>query len=739
MANVYQQAAKRRKSIYLAAILVLWIGSLAVRGTFFRIGTASADDIAADPYRSLTLDGRAKVHELTELNQGGEELSGAAVRLLLTGSRGLAVSALWNTAMDKQKKQEWNELDIAVDSIMRLQPHTIEPWLFQSWNLAYNVSVEMDRLNDMYFYIARGISIAAKGESMNRNNPDLRYMIGFFYQNKFGVSDRVTTLRCLYQLSCIPDEDRDPDRLLNPDKTVNLARFEEFCIKHRELVRRMKETRIPGDGAEDKQVLAATPAQVVAFLRNNRKLPSRYKPGTRELDKENRTNQFPVLPDLTGQPVTTRELQWNAEFGDAEQDAFMTARAWYSSANAALPPPSQEPSQSGTYNPDPLKYRIPKRPATIIFRQGPMRAQSYIAERLTKEGWFDAKDPWVVDDVLDEDRAWLPKTGPDGKRVTATIPAWDGYTAQDAWKEAADRWRTHGMDNGLRMPPARLLQYVAKAEEFCRLRPGLDVGMPTPPLTPDERGDPHVVDIHHAHEILTAFIANRSMTNFETFELEADAMESDDAMLAKKRFRQADKAVREAAQYSEAVRLYDEGFAAWQRVMLAHQDCRVRKETDSSRAAQACRDFRDLDRAQEDVYELNLRYVKLATDVRQTQLRTTTQALNDLFFHAGAAITSRNPFESACYTLVLAADVERPGAGGSPTRVEARAPQLKTVTPFPLPGPMDGLAPDGTPWVNDQVKRRVKERLGVIKPQAMGPPPGSMPGGGPPGGSRPSP
>src|SRR6516225_6790087 len=102
MANLYQQAAKQRKIGYIVAIIVLLGLSLVVRGTFFRIGTASADDVAADPVKSLTLDGRAKVHELTELHQGGEELSGAAVRLLLTGSRGLAVSALWNTAMEKQ-------------------------------------------------------------------------------------------------------------------------------------------------------------------------------------------------------------------------------------------------------------------------------------------------------------------------------------------------------------------------------------------------------------------------------------------------------------------------------------------------------------------------------------------------------------------------------------------------------------------------------------------------------------
>src|SRR5215213_6093716 len=246
MANVYQRAAKQRKLAYLVAIVVLLGLSLVVRGTFFRIDKKSRQEVEQSPL-ALTLDGRAKLHELTELQQGDKELGGAAVQLLLTGSRGLAVSALWLTATEKQKKHEWSELDIAVDSIAKLQPHTIEPWLFQSWNLAYNVSVEMDRLNDMYFYIARGISIAAEGEGMNRNNPDLRYMIGFFYQNKFGVSDRVTTLRCLYQLSCIPDEDRDPDRLLNPDKSINVERFEQFCRDHRELARRLKEARIPGD------------------------------------------------------------------------------------------------------------------------------------------------------------------------------------------------------------------------------------------------------------------------------------------------------------------------------------------------------------------------------------------------------------------------------------------------------------------------------------------------------------
>jgi hypothetical protein len=730
MANVYQQAAKQRKAIYMVAMVALLVLSLVVRGTFFRIGKASAEEIGADPVKSLTMDGRAKVHGLTELQQGDKELGGAAIQLMLTGSRGFAVCALWLGAIEKQKQQEWSELDIAVDSITKLQPHFTAPWLFQSWNLAYNVSVEMDRLNDMYFYIARGISVIAEGEALNRNNPDLRYNIGFYYQNKFGVSDRVTTLRCLYQLSCIPDEDRDPDRngLLNPDKSINLEKFEQFCRDHRELLRRMKETRV-ADGSDETraQPLAQNPAQVIAFLRNNKKLPSRYKLGTRDLE-DRRLKQFPVLPDYQVAP-TMRELDWHSVLGDADQDAFMAARGWYTLANTALPPPNREPNAEGSFNPDPLKYRIPKRPTTIIFRQGPMRAQSYVAERLTKEGWFDSKDPWVVDDTPDEDRVWIPKTGPDGKRVPVTIPSWDGSTAQEAWKEAAYRWQTHGEANGLRINPARLQTYITQAEEFCRYRPGLVVGTQTPPLSPEEGNDPHMVEIHKAHRIMFAFVSNRYMTNYEGFELEADAMQTDDAILAKKRFRQADKVVRESARYSEAVRLYDEGFAAWLRVLAANQDCRNRRAVDPSQANQHCRDFRDLDHSQEDAYEVNMRYLKLYLDVHRSQLTEATRVMNDLLYHAGAS-TSGNPFQFACDLTVLASDQEFRPDPAAPPRKEPRAPALKSVLALPVPGPLDANAPDGSPWVSEDMKRRVKERLGILKPQPMTPPPGM--GGQPP-------
>ena len=91
-----------------------------------------------------------------------------AIGLLLTGSRGAAVTILWKAAIDKQMKNEWNELELIVRSLTKLQPHFITPWLFQSWNLSYNVSVECGRIRDKYFYISRGVELLVDGFLRNQ-------------------------------------------------------------------------------------------------------------------------------------------------------------------------------------------------------------------------------------------------------------------------------------------------------------------------------------------------------------------------------------------------------------------------------------------------------------------------------------------------------------------------------------------------------------------------------------------
>src|SRR5262249_17641653 len=193
----------QRKFIYFGLIVALFTGSLL--------------------FRKMVINAKAEELRLRSVDQGEVALTDTAMQLSLGGLRGLAVTSLWLTAIEHQKRHEGSELEAAVRSLTQLQPHYVSPWLFQSWNLAFNVSVECDRSRDKYFYISRGIQLLAEGERKNRGNehqdpelrspanPEMRYYVGFTYQLKIGQGDEKRTLRSLFDLSCIDPNQRRPE------------------------------------------------------------------------------------------------------------------------------------------------------------------------------------------------------------------------------------------------------------------------------------------------------------------------------------------------------------------------------------------------------------------------------------------------------------------------------------------------------------------------------------------------
>ena len=130
MASPLQTTSGRRKLIYLGLILALFVAN-----TFFVRGVASPLLSKDNQPPSWTVQAQAAKLELTEETQGDPDLVGSVIRLVLTGSRGAAVTFLWQEAIEKQKRNEWSELEVIVRSLTKLQPHFLTPWLFQSWNL----------------------------------------------------------------------------------------------------------------------------------------------------------------------------------------------------------------------------------------------------------------------------------------------------------------------------------------------------------------------------------------------------------------------------------------------------------------------------------------------------------------------------------------------------------------------------------------------------------------------------
>lgn len=520
MATPLLQKARQRKMIYFGAIVVLFTLSLM--------------------HRKFILEPQALQLQLREVSRGEVELTSSAVRLMLTGSRGLAVTMLWYTAMDRQKRNEWHELELLVKSITKLQPYFITPWLYQSWNISFNVAVECDKPRDKYYYISRGIELLGEGERRNRGtddpnpdkritypgNPEMRHYMGFWYQLKMGTSDERLTMRCLLEMSCIDPIERNPDRFLERDaqgkETVNLEKFAQFCQNHPRLVRRLRE-----------QLGHEQPLDIMRFLKDHMTIPNRFQPPRSPTAKESELKpvlqQFPVLPP--------REGHWpNPESRDMTNesiDVFLMCRTWYEFAQKPLPPPDPNPGP-GVQDYDKHRFRIPKQMVTQLFRQYPPRAQIYIAETLESEGFFDS-DGWRVP-------RWFEKLEARDSEDTFTVGKESKYHSREAWDKGFEMYREFGRQNGIYLSPTEIADLNRKADRFRKeARKGK-------PIDPEEMpgeivewrdGDKGVSG--DAHKKLYYSRYYQRLTNFNAFYYQAEGERDPITVAARKRLFTAER------------------------------------------------------------------------------------------------------------------------------------------------------------------------------------------------------
>jgi hypothetical protein len=547
MAMTLEQQSARRKFIYFGLILVLLTASLV--------------------HRKLVIDTQADNLMLREVGRGKADLTDSAVRLTLSGVRGVAVTSLWLAAIERQRKHEWNELEVVVDSLTHLQPRFISPWLFQGWNLAFNVSVECDWLRDKYYFISRGITMLARGEEKNDPgqasppkdwpaNSDMRFNVGFWYQLKLGTSDEHRTLQCLFDMSCIPASKRNPESFYKAGtrgKMVDLEKFRQFCEENPRFVRRLRE-RIPGKGYEE-------PDNVIQFLGEYKDIPARVEERSK-LDEEKRLDEFPVLPPAKyAANAKPSYPDWKAQSLITSQDDFdvySCTRAWYSFSQLPLPPENADPgADSGAQ--DRTKYSYPKM-ATIIFRSYPAIAQVYISQELQKDGWFDGEG-WEITKWFDNLQVGAGRVGvgPTGGIVVGGGPRYD---SRSAWKLANELFFLYGQKNGL----------MITAEEFNQLAQRAQV---------DSK----------ALQRFNRIVGNRTMTNFEeqyqitVVEKTAEAVAARKEIFAIKNREQSSKNV--LAKYRDRV------LPQWLDLILRFPD------------------FRRLAQIQEDSYELAAEYYRL--------------------------------------------------------------------------------------------------------------------------------
>ncbi len=626
-----------RKVVYAALILVLFTGS------FF--------------WRTYAVAQQADALAIREEKRGDLELSGSVLRLSLSGLRGVATCFLWINAIETQKKNQWSELEFQTRWLARLQPHFIKPWLFQSWNLSYNVSVESDRISDKYYFITRGILLLGEGERMNHDSPDIRWSIGHYLQQKICNSDETNVHRSLFQLSFMPPGERNPARFWHPPdtpggaRTLNWEEFEKFCWEHPRLVRRLHDGLRREMVVEDRLFKCQSPENVIQFLTENWRVPSLYQEFPNEAGvylKKPLEERFPPLPPPRDpqppqrlfQPTETwKDLTHDSKLGE-DVDGYCAARAWMGYAQEPLPDPDWLPGMSRPIE-DRARQRRAKDITTLLFRDTPILAQTHRSEGLQAEGWFN-ETSWEV--------RWL-----DGQSIKVErIP--EGMSSLESWKDTYEMWRKFGERNHLYLVGVEMENKRTLAERYWTWEdlPNQDKGkpfgsLPYAPTNVDPRYPPRERE-RQTREQLEAYIedlpkqvqpeykAARFLYDYEFYrrlanfphQLTRSQVEAEPETVA----------ARQTLFQAESYRLQ----AALDRAVLTYYNPDKPEESGIGRWRDQVLSVKDLDRhreyrqdrfIQESTYEIQLRYLDVFRAKHGKKLKEEVTILLGLMHHAG--------------------------------------------------------------------------------------------------------
>ena len=210
--------SRQRKLVYAGCILLLLI-------PIVYLGAPTSEDVLPGTRNAVSGGRLAQMrvqYDLGESTLGEIDPSSAAMNLVLLGLRGPAAGVLHLKALDYQEKKDWAKLKTTVDSIIKLQPHYVEIWKFQGWNLAFNVSREWDRVADRFYWVKEGIKFLQLGTNRNQTATFLYHNVGDFMGRKFGNSDEKKYFRKFFVDD--PDDERfgeGADPVINPEGKDN--------------------------------------------------------------------------------------------------------------------------------------------------------------------------------------------------------------------------------------------------------------------------------------------------------------------------------------------------------------------------------------------------------------------------------------------------------------------------------------------------------------------------------------
>ena len=165
--------------------------------------------------------------------------------LVLGGFRGPLVMGLWIQAEAEKNEQQWWNVKTYHEIIAHLQPNFPSVYVFNAWNLAYNLSVQWHEADNKYMWVLDGARYAQKGFWINPDSPDIMFQLADIYGQKMGRSmpERLyyrqrfaeDTVRVAKLVAGLPDEEKadlaNSSVLTDRDKVALLAEEEDGQVK----------------------------------------------------------------------------------------------------------------------------------------------------------------------------------------------------------------------------------------------------------------------------------------------------------------------------------------------------------------------------------------------------------------------------------------------------------------------------------------------------------------------------
>ena len=111
-----------------------------------------------------------------------------ALGLLLGGLRGPLVMILWTQSENQKTEKDLEGVDTQIELIRLLQPEFDTVHIFQIWNKAYNISVQMASMANKYNVILGALDYAFNVDAEKPDDINIVAAIGQIYFDKLGTS-----------------------------------------------------------------------------------------------------------------------------------------------------------------------------------------------------------------------------------------------------------------------------------------------------------------------------------------------------------------------------------------------------------------------------------------------------------------------------------------------------------------------------------------------------------------------